>query len=98
MLWVCGACTTSYSVDAPRCPHCGSTDYREDDGMPKSTLHGGASIGAPTIGEPRIGEAEPTTEPEESATEPDGEPEPDADGDGVNDVTKAPVKATRSRK
>jgi len=29
MLWICQACTTAYSVDAPRCPQCGSTDYRE---------------------------------------------------------------------
>lgn len=29
-LWHCSACTTAYSVGAPRCPHCGSTDYLED--------------------------------------------------------------------
>lgn len=30
MLWICNDCTTAYSVDAPRCPHCGSTDYVEE--------------------------------------------------------------------
>ena len=28
MLQVCLACTTAYSVGAPSCPHCGSTEYR----------------------------------------------------------------------
>lgn len=29
MLWICKACTTPYSVDAPRCPQCGSTTHVE---------------------------------------------------------------------
>lgn len=29
MLWICTHCTTAYSVEAPRCPHCGSTAYVE---------------------------------------------------------------------
>lgn len=28
MLWICNACTTAYAVDAPCCPHCGSSDHR----------------------------------------------------------------------
>ena len=29
-LWICEKCRTAYSVDAPACPHCGSSDYRAD--------------------------------------------------------------------
>jgi len=29
MLWICTACTTAYSVGAPKCPHCGGRDYVE---------------------------------------------------------------------
>lgn len=29
-LWICDECTTAYAVDAPRCPHCGSTEYHPD--------------------------------------------------------------------
>jgi hypothetical protein len=28
-------CTTRYSVDAPRCPHCGATEYRVADSDPE---------------------------------------------------------------
>lgn len=45
--WVCDGCTTVYSVDAPRCPHCGSTNHheqgQEDSQMAKVTVHGGAT-------------------------------------------------------
>lgn len=44
MLWICNDCTTAYSVDAPRCPHCGATDHREQGApMAKITVHGGPS-------------------------------------------------------
>nr|PPQ57143.1 hypothetical protein C5F59_10950 [Streptomyces sp. QL37] len=44
-LWVCRGCTAAYSVGAPRCPQCSSTDWREEgeDDMPKITVHGGAT-------------------------------------------------------
>lgn len=45
-LWICRGCTAAYAVGAPACPHCGSTEFREDheeDGMAKITLHGGPS-------------------------------------------------------
>jgi hypothetical protein len=29
VLWICKGCGTSYSVDAPRCPQCGSIDHVE---------------------------------------------------------------------
>jgi len=45
--WVCTGCTTTYSVGAPRCPHCLSTDYIEEGAdMPKITVHGGPSNAA----------------------------------------------------
>lgn len=34
-LWRCTACTTLYSVGAPSCPQCSSTEYEEDGAMPK---------------------------------------------------------------
>jgi hypothetical protein len=34
-LWRCQDCSTRYSVDAPRCPHCWGTDHTEDGEMPK---------------------------------------------------------------
>ena len=30
MLWICLACTTRYSVDAPECPHCGKAEHVEE--------------------------------------------------------------------
>ena len=30
MLWICQGCTAAYSVDAPRCPQCSSTEYLEE--------------------------------------------------------------------
>jgi hypothetical protein len=46
-LWACTNCTARYSVGAPRCPQCGSTDHVEEgsqDMAPKVTVHGGPSI------------------------------------------------------
>jgi SAP domain-containing protein len=46
-LWVCGGCSTKYSVGAPACPHCGSLEHYEEGGvMPKITRHGGATNAA----------------------------------------------------
>lgn len=43
-LWVCRGCTAAYSVGAPRCPQCGSTERREEgEDMAKVTVHGGAT-------------------------------------------------------
>lgn len=44
MLWNCSDCTTAYSVGAPCCPHCGSTNHTEDS-VPKITKSGGPSNG-----------------------------------------------------
>jgi ABC-type ATPase with predicted acetyltransferase domain len=29
-LWICDACGTAYSVDAPRCPQCGDSVHHDD--------------------------------------------------------------------
>ena len=38
-LWHCCACGAAYSVGAPRCPQCRSTDY-EEDSVPKISKAG----------------------------------------------------------
>lgn len=45
-LLVCQGCTAAYSVGAPRCPQCGSTDHTEqgEQSMPKITRHGGPTV------------------------------------------------------
>ena len=42
MLWSCLECSTRYALDLRACPHCGSA-RREEDDMPKISVHGGAS-------------------------------------------------------
>lgn len=42
MLWVCAECSSAYSVGAPRCPHCSSTERRDGD-VPKISQAGGAT-------------------------------------------------------
>ncbi|MEU9792886.1 hypothetical protein AB0E27_20050 [Streptomyces sparsogenes] len=45
-LLVCVDCTARFSVGAPRCPQCQSTNYVEEgaEDMPKVTVHGGPSV------------------------------------------------------
>jgi hypothetical protein len=42
-VWICKGCTAAYSVGAPRCPECSSTEYadEEEQNMPKITVAGG---------------------------------------------------------
>jgi hypothetical protein len=74
-LWVCAACTTAYSVGAPRCPHCAGTDYFEEgQDVGKISKHAGATIVgevapepvtepiAPEVPEPEPAEPKPTSE------------------------------------
>ena len=74
-LWVCAGCTTAYSVGAPRCPHCSSTE-RSDNDVPKiSAALGATNAGLPIEPEPESAEAvEPEAAPVE-AVEPEPEPE-----------------------
>lgn len=57
--WFCGACTTEYSVGAPRCPHCLATDpiredeqLRRENEMAKITVNGGPSNADAVPGQP----------------------------------------------
>ncbi len=40
-LWGCADCTTAYSVGAPACPHCGSTNVLKEGSVPKISRLGG---------------------------------------------------------
>ena len=73
-LWVCAGCTTAYSVGAPRCPHCSSTE-RSDNDVPKiSVTLGATNAGLPVEPEPEPAEAvESEVAPVELV-----EPEPEA--------------------
>ena len=74
--WVCTECTTTYSVGAPRCPHCGSTEHVEqgEEAMPKITRHGGPTIaGAAVVGGSWSSEGDPDVWPEPPADEGGGE-------------------------
>lgn len=83
--WVCLTCSTTYSVDAPACPHCGSAVYAEEGteqaDMAKITVHGGASNAAAVEEEgSAMSEVEESAEAvEETAVE---EAEAVAEGDG----------------
>lgn len=62
MLLVCKGCTARYSVGAPRCPQCGSTEYVEEGAeMPKVTVHGGPSVEGFEVN-PESGEVTPVDE------------------------------------
>lgn len=91
MLWVCAACTTKYSVGAPRCPHCGSTELEDD--MPKITVHGGPSHEG-FDGEPEVAGAPGTDGP----TVDEGAGETAADlGSSDNGPRKAPAKKAAAK-
>lgn len=76
MLWVCGDCTARYSVGAPRCPQCGSTNHQED-GMAKISLHGGPSNAAVDIPVDDLTGRQPLEV--QRATDPTGTVETEAD-------------------
>lgn len=42
-LWYCTDCTAAYSVGAPRCPQCTSTNYTEEEPVAKNSVHMGPS-------------------------------------------------------
>jgi RNA polymerase subunit RPABC4/transcription elongation factor Spt4 len=87
-LQVCANCTTKCAGDLTSCPHCKSTDLKEDGTMPKITRHGGPSYAADIPdehdhAEPEVDEPElPLGESEESEAEGDvvdNDVEPDAE-------------------
>lgn len=84
--WGCLDCTTVYSVGAPRCPHCGSTNYTENP-MPKITVAGGPSHAADRPAPENPSDSNGVSEPAADA-KPDGA-----------EVTKQPRrKAPQTRK
>lgn len=94
--WVCTECTTTYSVGAPRCPHCGSTEHAEEgaEDMAKIRVHGGVSD-ANAEPEPKAGEdvsvgssSETSSEKPESSPETSEQPSP----------SPAPTTGSRSKK
>lgn len=109
--WVCAECLTLYSVGAPRCPHCGTTEYHEEGSVPKITRQGGPSnAGLDAAGlaeslavEPVVtdvptpdGEAPGKADQPEPDVEPDVEPKPDEEPDP--EPVQAPARKTTARK
>jgi len=47
MLWECVDCDTRYSVDAPRCPHCGEQAYRVVGDDTQTVFRGEEDVAAP---------------------------------------------------
>lgn len=78
-LLVCVNCTARYSVGAPRCPQCQSTNYVEEgQDMPKVTVHGGPSNeAAEAVGgeESSPGSSSETSSESESSSPTTSEPE-----------------------
>lgn len=80
-LWHCRTCSTAYAVGLPACPHCRSTS-KEEDGMPKTTVHGGPSYAghvdtsSPETATPEWTAAAEPAEPQ-TAVEPVRDEQPD---------------------
>ena len=93
-LWHCTACTTAYSVGAPCCPHCGSTEH-EEDGMPKITKHGGPSyeghvdVSPDDVDEPDWAPVEDVTPGD---TAPEDVDEPTVEDDPAPDAPQSPAR------
>ena len=87
MLWICDNCTTAYSPGAPRCPHCGATDYHEQGAeMPKNTRARGATNAAAGVtGDEPTTEAAPEAMPEPDEEGEDDDPDPPAKSAGKAD-------------
>lgn len=77
MLEECEVCTARYSVGAPRCPQCGTTNSNLEENMAKISLHGGPSDASSDIPvDPDTGR-QPL--PVQRATDPTGTVETEAD-------------------
>lgn len=112
--WVCAECTTTYSVGAPRCPHCGNTEHTEEgqEPMPKITVHGGPSIaGASVVGgswseqgdpdvwpEPADEEAGEESSPGNSSSTSDETPSSEPEPSGSKTPSRARTTGPRSKK
>jgi hypothetical protein len=60
MLWICKDCTCAYSVDAPSCPECGSTEYAAQGSADDPAVIEAAAVddGAPGVDVEADGDAE----------------------------------------
>lgn len=69
-LWHCSDCPAAYSVGAPQCPQCGSTNPIKETGMPKVTVHGGATSNVDTPEEESSpGNSSETSSPKDAPSE-----------------------------
>lgn len=91
MTWTCSDCTTAYSVGAPRCPHCGSTNHTEDP-MGKITAAGG-----PTDSTTELVDVEPAEKPVKAKSKKDEGPVTDEAAPdeitGTGSITLPPLGA-----
>jgi ribosomal protein L40E len=104
-LWICRGCTAAYSVGAPRCPQCSSTDRIEEkeQNVPKITVAGGPSdAGAPAgftaswgDDEPAAAEGSEQSSPSNSSETSSEEP-PTSPETSENDPPKR-ARTTQSR-
>ena len=79
--WSCLGCGCMYAPGAPCCPECRGTDYEEEAGVPKITVHDGPSYGPDpsAVAEPEVPEAaapDPTQDPglDQGSTPPPSSP------------------------
>lgn len=75
-LLVCKGCTARYSVGAPKCPQCGSTECVEEgaEEMAKITVHGGVSNAAAEDEAVEVGGEESSPGGTTSSTSSEAEP------------------------
>lgn len=108
-LWVCTGCTAAYSVGAPRCPHCGSTEHAEEgqDDMPKITVNGGPSDASAPAGftgtwgdedEPETTEGSEESSPSSSSETSSEKPQTSPETSGSDSPSPARKTPSRSRK
>lgn len=100
-LWICRGCTAAYSVGAPACPQCGSTDHTEEgqDDMPKITVAGGPSIAGVTAtwGEDDAPDTEGSEQPSASTSSSTSSPKPSATPETNESAPSKRVRKTASR-
>lgn len=95
--WVCADCTTVYTVGAPRCPQCQSTDHAEQgELMPKITRHGGPTIAVGGIAVSGAWGDEPQTETAGADNEPPASSAPAPDDGGASSPGKSSSASSRT--
>lgn len=101
-LWKCADCTAAYSVGAPKCPQCGSTNrVEEGEDMAKITVAGGPSIAGVT-GTWDDDDTEPDTEggeessPGSSSSQSETTPSPGHETTSSGGLKRARMTASRT--